>query len=825
MSTTEEKGVSISRRGFLALGAAGAAGAVASGCSSNDLADLLELTESVRRAPGGEEKWVTSVCGQCDGGCSIRVRTVGGRAVNVTGNPLYPINRGGLCPKGQAGLQVLYGPGRIREPLKRAGARGEGRWEPISWEEAIRSTAQTLQEIRGRGEPHTVVFLSGEGRGTMDALIARFCRAYGTPNDVRKPSHALVTQAVARYSMQGTNAPFAYDLENSDYILSFGAPLLDAYVSPVHMLRTYGYLRQGRPDRKAKLVQVEPRLSVTAAKADEWVPVNPGTEGALALGIAYVLIREGLYDAPFVAKRAFGFEDWQDSSGRHHAGFKAIVLEEHNTDATARLTGVPVATILRIAKEFASRRPSVALGEMTSTNAAYSAMSIHALNALVGSIDVPGGVVFPREVPLKVLPAVELDETAKLGLGRVRLDGASTRSFPLARNVPDALPEAISRGDPYRANALFLYHANPLFSSPEPAKVLRAFEKTPHIVSFSSFVDESTAYADIILPDHTYLERWQDDPAPPVAPYVAFGLRQPVVEPQHATMHTGDVLLKIAREMGGPVAEALPSADFLEALRYSATGIFEARRGSIVESYSQKPWTALLEERGWWYPSYRTFDEFWTQLQAKGGWWDPAYQFGEWDRIFQTPSGKFEFYSLTMMQRLEEAAKDGEVGFEAMLANLQLAARGDRVFLPHFEPPRFTGTQGEYPLQLNVMRVMPISGSANAGQPFLDEIVGPHVHVRWDSWLEINPQTALGLGIEDGDLVWVQSPAGKVQVRARLYQGAMPGVVNMPANLGHTQGGWAKGIGVNPMELTANDQDHLAGLGATGATRVKVFKA
>ena len=156
------------------------------------------------------------------------------------------------------------------------------------------------------------------------------------------------------------------------------------FVSPVRMLRVYGYLRQERPGPKAKIIQIESRFSATAAKADEWVPINPGTEGALALGIAYILIREGLYDRPFVDSRTFGFEDWKDSDGKTHVGFKKLVLQEYNVDAVARVTGVPVATVLRIAKEFATHRPAIAVGQMASTNALYSLMAVHALNALVG---------------------------------------------------------------------------------------------------------------------------------------------------------------------------------------------------------------------------------------------------------------------------------------------------------------------------------------------------------------------------------------------------------------------------------------------------------
>lgn len=821
----ENKGIPISRRGFLALSGAGIAGAATAGCSANSVSSLVQLIEEDRRVPRGEEKWVVSSCGQCSGGCSIRVRTIGGRAVNITGNPLYPLNRKGICPKGIAGLQVLYDPDRIRQPLKRIGNRGEGKWQKVSWNEAVGTVAERLRDIRQRGEPEKLVFLSGESRGLMDAFVSRFCRAFGTPNDIRKISPALEAESLVRYCTQGTLAPFAYDLENCNYLLSFGYPLLEANVSPVRTLRAHGVLRQERPGPKARIVQIEPRLSVTAGKADEWVPVNPGTEGALALGIAYVLIRERLYDESFVKSHTFGFEDWTDGEGNSHAGFKRTILEEYHVDEVARITGIPVSTILRIGKEFGSARPAIAMGEMTSTNAVYNLMAVHALNALVGSIDVSGGIVFPRGVPFKELPKIDLDETAARGLKHERLDHASTREFPLSRHVASALPQAII-DKPESVQALFLYQVNPLYSSPS-SKLAEAFTKIPLIVSFSPFLDESSAYADLILPDHTYLERWQDDPAPPVVPFVSLALRQPVVDPLYDTMNTGDVLIKIAREVGGPLASAFPWEDFVKALGYSISGLFEARRGGIVEgSNTAGSWVGHLEERGWWYPSYGSFDEFWAQLQEKGGWWDPEYEFGEWDRIFATSSGKFEFYSTNLRKALGTLANGDDKRMESLLADLKLSARGDRVALPHFEPPRFVGAEEKYPLQLNVVRLMPLTKARNASQPFLQEILGPHLHVQWDSWLEINPETAARLGIADGDLVWLESPAGRIKVRARFYAGAMPQVVNIPAGLGHTDyGRWAKGIGVNPMVVTANEYDRLGGLSAVGATRVRVTKA
>lgn len=802
-----KRSIKLSRRQFLTLAGSGGAAAAAlgaTGCGGRGLAGFLQLTEPQLQVPNGPETWITSVCGQCEGGCSIRVRRLGERAVNLTGNRLYPVNRDGLCPKGLASLQGLYNPDRVRGPLRRLGNRRQNQWQRISWDEAIRLVAHRLGEIRSRG-PQNLVFLSGQTNGLMDAFIARFCRAFGTPNDVRKIPPWLAVQSAVRYCTQGTYGPLAYDFEKSNYILSFGVPLLEDYVSPAGMLRTFGYLRQERPGAKAKVVQVEPRLSVTAARADAWVPISPGTEGALALGIAYVLIRENLYDKRFVAEHTFGFDDWQDGQGERHIGFKTLVLRQFNADAVAQMSGVPVDTILRIAHQFANTRPAVALGESTHTNALYSLMAVHALNALVGSIDAPGGVIFPELPPFKKLPEPALDDAARQGLQQPRLDAVAPEAAPLARDLVPQLMRALTDGKPYRADALFLYYCNPVFSSPEPERVRRALQDVPFIVSFSPYLDETTAYADVVLPDHTYLERWQDVIPAPLGPYALVGLRQPAVKPVHDTMNTGDVLIRLAQAAGGSLGQAFPWPDLPAALRHVMSGIFEARRGAIVDDAGMS-WTALLEARGWWYPTYKTFEEFWAQLREQGGWWDPMYYFGSWSRVFEGPSAKFEFYSLGLRKKLSQPE--------------------DLACLPHFEPPRFSGSKEQFPLHLNVFRLMAVNGARNADQPFLQEILGPIVNVRWDSWVEINPETARRLGIANADLVWVSSPAGRLKGRASLYPGTPPGVISIPANLGHTAyGRWAKGIGANPMNLIVLQLDRLAGVTALQATRVNVRRA
>ncbi len=801
----------LTRRTFLRTGALGAsAAALAQGCA--EAGKAVEGLGPAKKLRASEEAWVPSVCLQCPAGCGILVRTMEGRALKIEGNPEHPSNRGTICPKGQAGLQVLYDPDRIQHPLKRAGERGSGRWERIGWDEAIGIVTEQLREIRRVREPHTLVLVGGRFRGQMGPLFARFFAAFGSPNLIgRDPIGAQ-----AHYLTQGIKDTFAYDWGNVRYVLSFGASLLEASAPTAYVQRMFGYLRRGRPGYRAKFVQIDPRFSVTAAKADEWFPIRPGTDGALALGIAHVLVREGLYDERFVKDSTFGFDEWRDREGVRRQGYRNLVLKSYPPEVVTEVTGIPARDIVRLATEFGSRRPSIAVafrGSSAYSNGLYNRMAIHSLNALVGSIDVPGGVLVQREAPLAPWPGLETDEIARIGLSMPRIDGAGGEQYPFASHVPAALPTSLIGGRPYPTRILCLYYTNPLFNTADPDHLRQGFQKVPLIVSFSPFMDESSMQADLILPDGTYLERWQDDVMVPGLGYPVVGLRRPVIEPRFETRDTGDVILEMAKRLGGPVAQALPWRSFLDVIRDRLRGLQASGSGSIVAD---------------------SFDEFWKVLLEKGCWYGPPYRYGRREEVFRTPSGKFEFYAQTMRSTLERLAtgrvrRDGvsaEEAKENLLHDLRITARGDLVYLPHYEPPTFVGQKSEHPLHLNNYRLMTLAEGRGSNQPWLQEIFGMHVQERWEPWLEIHPDTARHLGIADGDLAWVESQVGRIRLRARHYPGAMPDVVNMPYGFGHrAYGRWAKNRGVNPNRIVKNNPHGLNEVENTLSTLVKVYKA
>jgi len=755
----------------------------------------------------GVEKWVPTVCAQCMGGCGVLARIIDGWAVNIVGNPLHPVNRGTLCPKGIAGLQGLYDPDRIRTPQKRKGKRGKGQWDSISWDEALSTITESLKKLRKNGEPHRLAVLGGRYRGLMRSLWERFLEAFGSPNYIDNQFQWEGPPVEGLVLTQGIYSLPAYDFENARYLLSFGSGLLESYWSPVQALSAYGQFRRGTPDRRGKLVQIEPRLSITGIKADEWLPIQPGTEGLLALGIANMMIKEGLYNKEFVASLSSGFESWTDTSGKEHLGFKEFVLSEYDSDVVSRRTGVHIDSIIRLAREFASNQPSLAIGFR---DRPFQQMAVSILNGLVGNIDTSGGLLIPRAVPLQSLPSFGKDAVAEKGLRVERIDGGKKSSSMLQQ--PYLFARNVISGKPYRPEILFIYYSNPLFSNPNPDLFSKAFTEIPLIVSFSPYMDDSASLADLILPDRTPLERWQDDPVFLNKGFPVLGIRQPVIEPLYQTKATGDVLLQITKSLGGEIQKAFPWNDFKEVLLYGIKGVFDAKRGDTFGLQFEQAWTRLLERGGWAAPSYKTFEEFWKQLQEKGGWWDPIYDFKEWDRVFKTPTKKFEFYAQGLKQ------------IHSVPASNDLK---DASFFPHWEELEKMSDKDkkEYPLHLNIFRTMALTGSRNANQPWLQASVGSYVFEKWETWVEINPETAMRLGIKDEDWVWVESPKGKMKARARLYKGAMPEVVSIPFGEGHKSGGrWSKNLGENPYRLIDGDLDPLTGYPINESTRVKIYK-
>jgi anaerobic selenocysteine-containing dehydrogenase len=547
--------------------------------------------------------------------------------------------------------------------------------------------------------------------------------------------------------MHGVQALPGFDIENTDFVISFGSGLLDGWGSPVRMFRANSNWR----DRNSTVVQIEPRLSNTAAKSDKWIPIKPGTEGALALGLAHVIIKEALYQKDFVRKYTTGFEKW-----------KRPVMDGFSPDIVAKITDVDPATITDLARKFARASKPLAVcgrGRGTTPGSLKEFMAVHALNALVGNLNMAGGLWTVPDPDYIDWPELEMDNTASAGMQKGRIDGAGSQNYPHARYLLNRLPEAINSASSPPIDVLGIVGSNPVYTVPDTLSTKEAFEKIPLVVSFSSYMDETAEMADLILPNHIYLERYEDVPVTSGIQYPLIGLTRPVVDPQFNTRHAGDVIILLAQALGGFIANAFP-----------------------WESYE-----VCLEE---------TLGDKWETLVQEGFWVNEAFRAPPWAKAFETASGKFEF------------------------VNDQIEA------LPRFSSLKPEGEEASFPLVLIPYDSMRLQREFIGDPPFVIKTVEDSVLKANDVLVQISPDTAGPLGLKEGGYAELSTSKGSARVKIHIYDGIKPGLVAIPAGLGHTAySKYLAGKGVNVNSLIGPVEDSASGHDAAWGIRAKLSKA
>jgi menaquinone reductase, molybdopterin-binding-like subunit len=519
-----------------------------------------------------EERWFHSSCGQCAAACGIRVRVVEGRAVRIEGDRDSPLNRGGIGARGVAALQGLYDPRRIAGPLRRDGDV----LVPVSWDDALADLGERLAALRLRGEPDRLLVWTGLERGVMHDLLARLARAYGTPNFVDgRPGRSAVLAHAMAITAGAPEVPI-YDWDGAAQLLSLETGLLEACQSIA--------FTRGR----ARLVHAGPVLDLTAYNADEWIRIQPGTGGALALGLVHALVADG-------AALPAATVDGADELRRVAAAF--------TPDRVAAITGATPRAIAGLAAALTRHAPTLVLVDERSlaySNGLDTALAAMALNAVLGAFWAPAGWlrVAPPS-PLAPWPDVAVDDVAAAGLARPRLDGAG--ALPYAASVHETLPEAIAERPPAIA---LLHHTNPAYARQQPRRWRRALAAIPYVVSFSPYGDETVdAVADLVLPDHTFLERWELAVPAPALDRALFGRRLPVVAPVHDTRATGDVVLDLAERLGGAIAAALPWRTVREATQVRVDGLRGRgadHPGFWIDDPAPAPTPARITVRGAW---------------------------------------------------------------------------------------------------------------------------------------------------------------------------------------------------------------------------------
>lgn len=685
---------SLSRRDFLFYGGGVLAGITLGGLGRRRLARADERAAAWHGR--GVESWATSVCRECPAACGIRVRLIDEAPVKLEGNPLCPLSRGRLCAKGQAALESYYDPDRLLGPARRVGKRGEGQWERITWEEAVAVLASRLREARGRD---LALALAAEEQGPLADAWTRFWAAAGA-RVAWMPAATASRLGPAFRALTGASANPLFDLEHASYVLSFGAPLAEDWLSGVWAQRSYGRFRRGSSTR-GRLVQIEARRSLTARKADEWLAVHSERQAVLAYGMAYVLLRENRVDRAFL-----------DELGGDLAAFEREVIAHYTPDDVASATGVPVVTVLRLARELAaSPKPLVAVAADASRSLVDA---VFALNAIVGAFDRPGGIVSSPRSPS---PESE-DATAALR------DVAAHR---------------------FRPTLLAFRDASALRSLGSPRDLGTALRPTDLVVSFSPFLDEAAAIADLLMPMHTALESWHATLPAEAAALEAVAIAKPAVKPLLSTRDAAGILKDVAAAAGEPLSAACVWASSEDLARAELARLWGLRRGTPYSDPYETEWVRQLEKGGWWVAPAPSSSDFAAAVIQAGGWVDPSVVPG---------------------QIRESLGGHGGLSFASPASALARAA-ADR-------PPDRVRRE-EFPLLLVPFTPALLSDRGSPNQPVLFELLGQPEGAPWHAWVELGPETARALSIEAGTRVRIASPQGEVEAVAVLVE-------NMPAD-------------------------------------------
>lgn len=783
----------IQRRVFLKVGLATAGALAARSAWGNVGPD--EVQEPQWEGVPGEEKEVYSVCQMCPNGCGIKVRVYEGRVIKVEGHPGHPLNKGALCPRGQAAPRLLYHPDRLTYPLVNKGSKKQANWQKLTYEEALDVLAGKLHDLTGNRSNHHLVAASGSFSDLDDFILERFCNSFGTPNYLKFESLGRRAMSMAMGLTHGSYSPPSVDWDKCDYLMLFGAEPGATDNSPMPMMNGFGKMRQGRAGRRTKIVHIGTRYTPFSSKVDEWVKVNPGTYGALALGIAHVIISEERFDTEFIDRFSLGFRDMTEIDGTTKPGFKEHVLRNYSPEAVSSITGVPNETIIRLAEEFADGKPAVAYGgdgPASYSNAVTELVAIHCLNALVGSIDVPGGIIIQQSPSLKKEKSSPTDALFAYNLKQPRVDGLRQSSDLPVFSTMSGLPSRLVEAVPYPIDVLMLVDLDPVANLPGSANWQKALEKIPFVVSFSNHLDESSKLADMIIPNGTFLERWDGKSVDSSTGFPVWGLGRPVIESPEGQIDTSSLVLKLANKMGDKMGSFFPWGSTKDLLREMSSGL-QASAGE---------------------------DELWNELDSQGFWSAGPYSFGQQKEVYKARGSRFNFY----MYLMEAASADlYEGGFRSQGSTSGRLTQSD--FLPNHISPEFSEAGVDYPFHLELFGTT-VSGHGRWSLlDGLQEILELGLNRSWRRLLLINDYTAEQYDFANDMPVWVESSSGKILAYVKKSKVMDRSCVGMIFGQGRPNHNADPRANQTPFSLLGEQISPIGGGYCWGGTKVKVYKA
>jgi len=776
----------------------------------------------------GDAKEVATLCEMCVNKCAALARVENGVITKLNPNPMFPKSRNMLCPRGNAGIQSVYDPDRLKYPMIRIGEKGEGKFKRVSWDEAYEAILNGTDKFPGMAKildeekDNRSSFLFCAGEGMAEHTFKTFFSAFGSANWLNHSSLCLQT-VTSGYGVTIGGYALA-DLENAEYVIMAGANRAEAIVTPDTM-----DLFKRSKGRGAKLICIDPRFTNTAAKADKWLAINPGTDLAFVLALTYVVLSEEIYDKAYVAANFNGFEEYKNS----------VLSNKYTPEWAEKITTIKAKDIYEIAREFMAHAPKAVYypgRRSTFSNNDFQLRRAMAIfQALSGGIDTKGGLIFGKKLKLGEHEGLEPIYARAESRAIEKIKGekgqsgyedcaiiAGGGSWISWRNryIEDKMP--------YKVRGMFIYKHNPMMNMPNIQKTAQMMKKMELVVAIDTMPTDTVMYADVVLPECTYLERTD-----PVKTFEgaepAIAQRNKVIEPMFETKPVIDIMRgltqKISKTLFGITKKydedvqdelALLESDPLSEDNNATAAVkktLEQREAEIYAEFDMaKPFeqtqeeinehivkaiygegaVKALEEHGVFYPN---MDRFFKQISANEHQYYP-----EKEKSYRVGNGK-----------VKTESKKVECNLQAM------AEKGIDPMPVWRDEYNFSVPEGKYRLLTGRHAQFTQSGTAN-NIVLLD--------LMSENYIWINRRVASEKGIEFGDLIEVSSSIGKTTLKAYPTEKIGPKMVFFIHGFGEESEAltWAYKNGGNDNAVIEDAIEPVYGASSMHETNVEIRK-
>jgi thiosulfate reductase/polysulfide reductase chain A len=790
--------VEVSRRRFLqgsvALSIAGATAINANSVlSDKNEKTTLPGIEPTKTGIGIAEN-IPFLCGICVNKCAGFARVEDGIVTKLNPNPYFPKSRNMLCARGNAGLQTLYDPDRLKYPLVRTGERGDGQYKRVSWEEAYEAILNGTEKFKGiaqildeeKDNRSTMGYCNGEGlskEGFEELISAKM----GTPNYVDEISICLETTLGGYFGTIGTYGEA--DMNNADYIIVAGANRAEAIITPDTMdmfKRTRG--------RGLTTIVIDPRFTNTASKADRWYGINPGTDLAFVLALTYVVLSENLYDAAFVAKYGVGFEDYKEH----------VLSHGYTPKWASKITNISESEIYKTAREFmASEHPIYYQGRRSvfARNDFQLRRAMAIFQGLSGNLDKKGGIIYGKKLSLPkedISSPMYAQAQSRFDTKVVAIPANKTGSWILFRNM------VLEGKNPYPIRAMFMRKHNPMSCVPNTTKTEKFLKSMDLNVMIDILPSDTTMFADVILPEASYLER--------TSPVASFGGLEPAIVQRKAVIKplydckTPEVIYKeLAEKLAKPLFEISKKYD--EYLQYEIKdrgeeavfkedgydfadawekSVHELNEEKVVKAFGEEAWITL-EEKGVYYPH---MEDYHKKLNVN------EYQY--------YPENKKNY-----------TTKKDELKVVFNFKNLE--SKGIDPMPTWHDDYEFKVPVGKFRLVTGRHAQFTQSGTTN--NAMLRDLIPTN-------YVWINKRVAQSRGIEFSDDVEVSSSVGKIVLKAYPTEKIGENVIFLAHGFGGTSDSMSLGAnnGGNDARIIEDSTEPVYGAAAMHETNVEIRK-